>query len=79
MEFGAGAYILSQSAFNHPEPIEGLVLLNADPYAKGWIDSAASKTSGLTTNVMDIILAHYFEQEELQANLDLVQTDRPRY
>ena len=43
---------------------------------KGWINCAASTLSGLTTNVVDIILAHHFGQEELQANLDLIQTYR---
>ncbi|XP_020854345.1 protein NDRG3 isoform X2 [Phascolarctos cinereus] len=73
---GAGAYILSRFALSHPELVEGLMLINVDPCAKGWIDWAASKFSGWTTNIVDIILAHHFGQEELQANLDLIQTYR---
>ncbi|XP_034269993.1 protein NDRG3 isoform X2 [Pantherophis guttatus] len=73
---GAGAYILSKFALNHPDLVEGLVLINIDPCAKGWIDWAASKFSGWTTNLVDIVLAHHFGHEELQANLDLIQTYR---
>ncbi|KAH0619029.1 hypothetical protein JD844_018632 [Phrynosoma platyrhinos] len=73
---GAGAYILSRFALNHSDLVEGLVLINIDPCAKGWIDWAASKFSGWTTNIVDLVLAHHFGHEELQANLDLIQTYR---
>ncbi|KAL7985463.1 hypothetical protein Chor_004033 [Crotalus horridus] len=73
---GAGAYILSKFALNHPDLVEGLLLINIDPCAKGWIDWAASKLSGWTTNLVDIVLAHHFGHEELQANLELIQTYR---
>ncbi|KAJ6661045.1 hypothetical protein lerEdw1_016846 [Lerista edwardsae] len=73
---GAGAYILSKFALNHPDVVEGLVLINIDPCAKGWIDWAASKFSGWTTNIVDIVLAHHFGHDELQANLELIQTYR---
>ncbi|XP_013908876.1 PREDICTED: protein NDRG3 isoform X4 [Thamnophis sirtalis] len=73
---GAGAYILSKFALNHPDLVEGLVLINIDPCAKGWMDWAASKFSGWTTNIVDIVLAHHFGHEELQANLEIIQTYR---
>ncbi|XP_041060351.1 protein NDRG3-like isoform X1 [Carcharodon carcharias] len=73
---GAGAYILTKFALNHQNFVEGLVLINIDPCAKGWMDWAASKLSGWTTNLDDIVLAHHFSSEELETNLELIQTYR---
>ncbi|XP_077108210.1 protein NDRG3-like isoform X1 [Ranitomeya variabilis] len=73
---GAGAYVLSKFTLDHPDLVEGLILINIDPCAKGWIDWAASKFSGWTSNIVDIVLAHLFGDEELESNLDLVQTYR---
>ncbi|XP_040291262.1 protein NDRG3 isoform X2 [Bufo bufo] len=73
---GAGAYVLSKFALDHPDLVEGLILINIDPCAKGWIDWAATKLSGWTTNIVDTVLAHLFGYEEYQSNLDLVQTYR---
>ncbi|XP_075033561.1 protein NDRG3 isoform X2 [Mixophyes fleayi] len=73
---GAGAHILSKFALDHPQLVEGLVLINIDPCAKGWIDWAASKLSGWTTNIVDTVLAHLFGYDELQSNVDLIQTYR---
>ncbi|XP_021392342.1 protein NDRG3 isoform X3 [Lonchura striata] len=73
---GAVRVTLKLCQLSHPDLVEGLVLINVDPCAKGWIDWAASKFSGWTTNIVDIVLAHHFGHEELQANLDLIQTYR---
>uniref|UniRef100_A0A8C8DN59 NDRG family member 4 n=1 Tax=Oryzias sinensis TaxID=183150 RepID=A0A8C8DN59_9TELE len=73
---GAGAFVLAKFALIFPDLVEGLVLLNIDPNGKGWIDWAASKISGLTSTIPDIVLPHLFSQEELVSNTELVQSYR---
>ncbi|XP_066558554.1 protein NDRG3 isoform X2 [Amia ocellicauda] len=73
---GAGAYILTRLALNQPDLVEGLVLIDVDPCAKGWMDWAASKLSGWTSSLVDIVMAHHFSHEELQDNQELIQTYR---
>ncbi|XP_062402011.1 protein NDRG3a isoform X3 [Sardina pilchardus] len=73
---GAGAYILSRFALNHPSLVEGLVLINVDSCAEGWIDWAASKLSGWTSSVVDNVMAHHFSTDELTDNMELIQTYR---
>ncbi|XP_071059804.1 protein NDRG3-like isoform X2 [Pseudochaenichthys georgianus] len=73
---GAGAYILTKLALNEPTLVEGLVLINVDPCAKGWVDWAAAKLSGWTSNVVDDIMGHHFSADELSDNMEIVQTYR---
>ncbi|XP_053909063.1 protein NDRG2 [Cuculus canorus] len=64
---GVGAFVLAKFGLLHPEAVEGLVLVNLDAKARGWMDWAASKISGLTSSVNELILAHLFSQSELSA------------
>ncbi|GLD48775.1 protein NDRG3-like isoform X3, partial [Lates japonicus] len=65
---GAGAYILTKLA----HPVWWRV--NVDPCAKGWMDWAASKLSGWTSNLVDIIMGHHFSTDELTENKEIIQT-----
>ncbi|KAM9510375.1 LOW QUALITY PROTEIN: protein NDRG2-like [Guaruba guarouba] len=75
---GAGAFVLAKFGLLHPEAVEGLVLVNIDPKAKGWMDWAAHKLSGLTTSTNEMILGHLFTQAELAAAPPYVQQLRQR-
>ncbi|XP_037553149.1 protein NDRG3, partial [Nematolebias whitei] len=73
---GAGANVLTRLALNEPSLVEGLVLINVDPCAKGWVDWAASKLSGWTSNLVDVIMGHHFSTGELSENKEVIQTYR---
>ncbi|XP_061108443.1 LOW QUALITY PROTEIN: protein NDRG2 [Conger conger] len=75
---GAGAYVLSRFSLSNPDSVEGLVLINMDANARGWMDWAAQKLTTLTSSVTEQILSHLFSQEELSANTELLQCHRLR-
>nr|XP_055050786.1 protein NDRG2 [Misgurnus anguillicaudatus] len=75
---GAGAYILSKFTISKPDVVEGLVLINVDMNARGWMDWAAHKLSNLTSSLSDQILNHLFSQEEISANTELIQSHKER-
>lgn len=76
MGTGAGAYILTRFALNNPEMVEGLVLMNVNPCAEGWMDWAASKISGWTQALPDMVVSHLFGKEEMHNNVEVVHTYR---
>ncbi|XP_030636625.1 protein NDRG2 [Chanos chanos] len=75
---GVGAYVLSRFTLNNPDSVEGLVLVNMDPNARGWMDWAAQKLTNLTSSLTEQILTHLFSQEEMSGNTDLLQSHRER-
>lgn len=50
------ASLLSQ--LNNPSLVEGLVLINVDPCAEGWIDWAASKVSISASSMTRIFIIY---------------------
>lgn len=76
---GAGANILSRFALSSPERVESLILINSSASQAGWIEWSYQKWNAwylksgmMTTGVEDYLLWHWFGNNTIQNNHDLV-------